>query len=65
MTISDEFLELACKALLYSKCETEEDFKVYKAICDACQKQGISVKKFLEASYDITNAIQKKEEENG
>lgn len=60
MTISDEFLELACKALLYSKCETEEDFKVYKAICDACKKNGISVKKFLDTVHDIF-----KEGENG
>lgn len=65
MKISDEFLELACKALLYSNCETEEDFKIYKAMCDACQKYGVSVKKYIDVTADIINATKEKENKNG
>lgn len=65
MKMSDEFLELACKALLYSNCETEEDLRMYKAVCDACRKHGVSVKKYIDVTADIANATKEKEDENG
>ena len=52
-TFSDAFMDVAFKALMFGECETEEERKLFKIICDVCNKYDIRVRSYIEASSEI------------
>ena len=60
---SDNFLDIAYKALLFASCETEADNRKYSALIASCEKHGISVRKFMNVFNEFERAMREIEED--
>lgn len=61
-TVSDALLESAYRIIFRSACETEKDRAVFAAICQSCDKNGISVQKYLTVLSEVSEKIKELEE---
>ena len=61
---TEEFLDLAYRALALSSAKTEYDREVTRIISRACAKNGISFRKYMAILFETNEAILKLQQEN-